>query len=400
MIQRPEIAVLILLAGGLALPAQAARAGAVLAIGSAALGTAALATGFHPVTAGLLFAGALGAAAAGIRGGRRGILLGVGAALAVWSARGLWMITGVGTTLLATLAVGAAAGLGLRLTRVLPNPPPPGPTPPMPRGPVALLVFCMVLAWVGHHLALVVIGAAGASWAGWLSAQSAKAAGWPVVPLLVTTMLLAVYLFLATIAGAEGLGMHGLAELPISPAAELMLAAALLLASWLLSGLWPLPQRAVAPFLAPAAAAVLARVGAVAAPAGMEHWQALAAPAALLGICHAAWTRRIPALAVGGAWLALSGVEPLGVTAAAWLIPSAVLLAMVPAEDDGSYSLWNGARLLAMLGAGWGGFLALEAGLHGEVVYTVLTFVGTLMGLARGTQAMTPSAPRRTWPSS
>ncbi len=138
----------------------------------------------------------------------------------------------------------------------------------------------------------------------------------------------------------------------------------------------------------------------MAAPAGMEHWQALAAPLALLGIWHAASTRRIPALAVGGAWLALIGVDPLGVTAAAWLIPSAVVLAMVPAENGGNSPPWKGARLLAMLGTGWGGFLALEAGLHGEVVYTVLTFVGTVVGLARGAQAMTPSAPRRMWPSS
>ena len=185
-----------------------------------------------------------------------------------------------------------------------------------PGRPGALLLLSLLLTALGSHLVLVFIGAAGASWAGWLIARSWGGMRWPVIPLLVTLMLLGTYRFMAIIAGPEGLSMGSVPMLPVSPAAETVLAAALLSSSWLLTGLWPFHRGSVATLVAPAAAFLLVRVGLVVSPVGMEHWRALAAPIVMLGIWHAAATRWGPGLAVGGAWLALVSVDPGGVIAA------------------------------------------------------------------------------------
>lgn len=193
--------------------------------------------------------------------------------------------------------------------------------------------------------------------------------------------------------------MRGLGDLPFSPAAEIPLAAALLAASWLSSGLWPLHRWAVAPLVAPAGALLLMRVGLVASPDGVEHWRAIAAPLAMLGIWHAAAARWAPGLAVGAAWLALAGGGSGGTIAAAWLLPSAFALEVLGPEADVGPWTRRWGRCLALCCAGWGGLLALQAGLQGEVVYTVLAAVGAAIGISGGRQAITPSEPRSTLPS-
>jgi hypothetical protein len=150
--------------------------------------------------------------------------------------------------------------------------------------------------------------------------------------------------------------------------------------------------------VAPAAALLLIRVALVAMPAGMEHWRPLAAPLAMLGIAHAAFTRRAAGLAVGGAWMALVSVQPSAVGAAAWLIPCALLLGLLGAARDGESSLRRWGRRVVWLAAGWGGLLALEASLGGEVVYSVLAAASAALGMSAGDQAMTPSAPSSTAP--
>lgn len=268
-----------------------------------------------------------------------------------------------------------------------------------PGRPGALLLLSLLLTALGSHLVLVFIGAAGASWAGWLIARSWGGMRWPVIPLLVTLMLLGTYRFMAIIAGPEGLSMGSVPMLPVSPAAETVLAAALLSSSWLLTGLWPFHRGSVATLVAPAAAFLLVRVGLVVSPVGMEHWRALAAPIVMLGIWHAASTRWGPGLAVGGAWLALVSVDPGGVIAAEWLLPAALALDVLGGERERAPVFRRVARGLALLAAGWGGLLALEAGLHGEVVYTVLAAAGAVLGISAGGHAMTPSEPRSTPPS-
>ncbi len=399
VIQRPELAYLVVLAGVIALPASSLRRHCSLAASAFAIGTAALPAGPHPVTAGFLLIAILGALACGFRAGPRGAPLGLGGAVATWASRGFLASTGWGSSLVGAVAVAASAAPLLWLRGLLPTMPAPRlrSIRPMTVGILALFLSPMLLA---PHLSLVFLGAAGASWAVWLTAPTGERARWPVIPALVTIVLLAGYLFMATVAGPEGLAMSGLADLPFSPAAETPLAAALLIASWLSSGLWPLHRWGSAPLLAPVAALLLVRVGLVASPAGMEHWRALAAPLAMLGIWHAAAARWAPGLSVGAAWLALTTGGASGIAAAAWLLPSALALEFVGPEAEGERWPRRWGRDLALFYAGWGGFLALRAGLHGEVVYSVLSAAGAAIGISGGPrQAMTPSEPRSTLPS-
>lgn len=428
VIQSPEAAFLLLLAGAISLPARALRRYAIFPLAALALaiaglradpippvsltheGLAGLPVDFLGVTAGLFLLGIFGAASVAVLAGRRGVALLPGPVCAAWSARGILTAAGAGPSLLgaATVAALVAVGLGLarqlrvreRIARLdLRSLGAPAGLPGLaPAGLLAMLLGSTLLARVGAHLALVLAGAAGASWSlWWLSGRAGRR--WPVLPLILTLLLAAIYLFMNTVAGPEGLSMSGLAGLPISPAADVLLGAAFLAVSWLMSGLWPLHRWTVASLLAPAGMLALARAGLATAPAGVEHWRALAAPLGMLALWHAGAIRWTPGLAVGGAWLALVSGAPVGVAAARWLAPAAVVLELLGAEREDEAVAGRWMRMLALAAVGWGGMLALEAGLRGEVVYTVLAAGGAALGSAGGGQAITPSAPRTPAPS-
>jgi len=362
------------------------------------------------VTAGLLLIGIFGAGLVAIRAGRLGLWLVPGASAAIWAARPLVVAAPLGPSLLAALVIVMVGMLALaigRLSRIrslvveadrrwLGSPG--HATNPTGVGIVLLVggTLCTVLA---PHLSLVLAGAAAASWSVGVTDRQAGMSRL-FVPTLVTALLGITYVFLATVAGSEGLSMAGLDALPISPAAEILVAAALLAASWLMCGLWPLHGLTSAPLVAPASIAVLARVGLVAAPAGMEHWRPLAVPLAMLALWHAAALRWGPGLAAGAAWLAIVSVVPemgSGVVAA-WLLPAGLALELL-GDERGETGPRQWVRWVALLAMGWGGLLALDAGLHGEVVYTVLAGMGVVLGIGGSGQAMTASAPRTPAPS-
>jgi hypothetical protein len=429
VIQTPEAAFLVLLAGAISFSSQPLRRQMAFPLGALALAIAGLRAGpgtppplsrevlaglppgFRAVTAGLVLVGIIGAVVVAIRAGRPGLWLAPGTLVAAWSARNIVSVAPIGPSLLggAFIALLAALGLGIgKVSRIRAwvmeadlrwlGSPARASSPTRP-GIVVLLAGTLSAAF-SPHLSLVFAGAATASWSLWMTDRPAGVR-WPVIPAVLTAVLGITYLFMATVAGPEGLSMVGLGALPISPAAETFVAAALLVASWLMSGLWPLHRFSPAPLLAPAGIAMLARVGLVVAPAGMEHWRPLAVPLGMLALWHAGARRWEPGLAVGAAWLALVSVAPLpaGVVAAAWLLPAALTFELLDVEGHGETRARRWPRRLAGMAAGWGGLLALKAGLQGEVVYTVLAGTGVVLAIGAGDQAMTPSAPRTPAPS-
>lgn len=402
VIQMPGLAYLIVLAATISLRPMALRRTAALAVGSFALAIAALPAGAHPVTAGFFLVGALVAAGVAVRAGRRGLPLAAGALLTLWISRGVVASAGVGPSVLGALAIAAIAALLLWLGRRVSRRFSRSRRSLAYAGPAALLLWLvpgLLLTALGPHLSIVFIGAAGVSWTVWLIARPLDLRPWPLVPIAVSLVLLGLYYFMSTVAGPEGLSMNGIPSLPFSPAAEAVVAAALLVASWLLTGLWPLHRWPATPLVAPAAAVLLVRVGLLAAPAGMEHWRAFDVPLAMLGVWYAAAIGRGAAVAVGGAWLALVSVAPSGIAASAWLLPSAVVLDLLDADRADASPARRVAGALALMAAGWGGLLALEAGLHGEVVYTVLSAAGAIVLMASPRQAMTATEPSSTAPS-
>jgi hypothetical protein len=216
----------------------------------------------------------------------------------------------------------------------------------------------------------------------------------PVTPVL-ALLLVPCYWLLATIAGPEGLGISALPVVPLSPAAEWLVAPVLLLVSWSVAGLWPLHRQVPGALSGPAGALLLIRIALPLASGGLEYWRPLIIPLVVIGMWHAAARARWPLLAMGAAFLGTAGLTPAGVIGAGWLIGSALAL-----ELSSMASLTARVERLVQMGAWvsavWGGLLVLEGGLRGEVVYTALGTAGlALLMVSWNRQAMTPSAPRR-----
>jgi hypothetical protein len=426
VIQTPQVAFLVLLAGAISLPRRPPRRQLVFPLGALALaiagirasaGTlsfdtrAALPAGFREVTAGLFLIGIFGTVLAATRAGRSGLWLVPGLVATIRAARPLIVAAPLVPSLFAAVAIVMIVILALaigRLSRIRSwvaeadqrRLGPPGHATSPTRVGVVVLAAGTLSTVLASHLSLVLAGAVATSWSVWVMGRQARM-GRLVVPTLVTALLGFTYLFLATIAGSDGLSMGGLDALPISPAAETLIAAVLLVSSWLMCGLWPLHGLTSAPLMAPATIAMVARVGLATAPAGMEHWRPLAVPLATLALWHAAGRRWGPGLAAGAAWLALVSVVSAtdGAIVAAWLLPAGLALEFLGEERDGETGPRRWVRWVALSAMGWGGFLALDAGLHGEVVYTVLAGMGVVLGIGGSGQAMTASARRTPAPS-
>ncbi|HKU61693.1 MAG TPA: hypothetical protein VJQ44_10790 [Gemmatimonadales bacterium] len=241
----------------------------------------------------------------------------------------------------------------------------------------------VLVAATGSHVFLVGFGALVASAAAWATPTRPRAlsAGVPLV-LCVVVLIPAAWLLLA-IAGEQGLALNTVSDLPLSPAAETLLAPLLLLAAWSVAGLWPLSRVNMAGITGAAGLLLMARVAAPALPEGLDHWRPLAFPLLGVGIWQGIASGRLTAIMVGGALMALcagSAEAP----AAAWCLGGAALAADLVAP------LWPGAagwvRRAALLAAGYGVWPATAAGLRAEVVYTAMVVAGAAVLLVAGSR--------------
>ena len=391
----PELAYVVLLAGA-ALQTEVfsrrAAAGAVVAAGLAIAGVRAAATpgspGFLAATGALILVATVLAVAAGVRSGKAGArtarLLGPVALLS----GAIGIVTAFGRTLLAArptvlaAAITGVAGAGLvpyvigRYVRFRKD----GSRtlPPLRSIATAGLLAGTIAAGVGPHVGIVIGGVIVAPWSAFVLAHAEGDSRLPIVALL-TVPLLGAWWLMATIAGPEGLSLTGLPLLPLSPAAERALAPVFLLAAWATAGLWPLHRQAGGGLLAPVGAILLVRIAVPAVPDGLEHWRPLAMPLLVVGVWHAALSGRRSGLAVGVAWIGLLGGTPTGRIGAALLFGAALVVELSRRSDRPDPSRL--ASVAAAIMGGYGGLLAIEAGLHAEVVYTVLA-AGALVAAA------------------
>lgn len=407
----------LIVAGAALLPNVRARATGVLAAVAAGLAVAGLRAapggarepGFAAAGAALLLVGALLGAAAAVSGWRRGgsrlsgtaaVGLLAGAATLLWGGRTLLRDAPALSTGLAFVVV-VAAGMILLVPGRLARPGgDPGVTAHRPLAGIAGLLAGGLAVLAGPHLSVVFLGCIVAAWAGYLLQRAAGGSAVPLAPAL-TLLLLPAWWFMATVAGPEGLGIAALGSLPLSPAAEQLLAPILLLAAWALAGLWPLQRQMPGPLTAPIGALLVARVARPAVPDGLEHWRALAAPLVVAGIWHAALTGRLALLAIGLAWVGLLAPGGHGLAGAALLLAGALLLELARPFGAADPRRAVAVRLALGLATGCGALLAVEAALGGEVVYSVVAVAGIVSaaGRAWGAQASTASAPRTVAPS-
>lgn len=388
-----------------------------LAAAGAGAGGAPRSPGFLAVTGALILVAALltlgGAGLAARRGDRLGVLasalLLAGAVVEGAEARHplAHAATG-GVALAAAVLVGLGAMLVLlgRFVR-FPDSVDGRPRPPWRRADLLGVVGGTAVAAIGPHLFPVIAGTILAVWSGWRRERAVGGSRVPGAPVLVLVLLPAAWL-MAVIAGPEGLKIGTLPTLPLSPAAERLLAPAMLLGAWASAGLWPLQRQVPAAILAPVGALLLARVALPAIPDGVEHWRPVAMPVIVLGIWYAALSGRVAGVAVGLAWVGLlAGARP-GLGGAALLLSAALGLELARNAPD-RYERWRPvARAVAALAGGMGALLTVESGLGAEVVYTMLAAAGvaiiagrgpTLPGEGRGrNQPMMASARRTTDP--
>jgi hypothetical protein len=305
------------------------------------------------LTAGLLVAGGL------LRAVSAGVALGVAGA----------MLLALGRTIAAR---GPVSALGSRLFS---EPLRPASAANRRAGASAAAILAGAAATaLGPHVAVVFLGVIVAAWSAYFLFHPRGSRPAPVTPSL-TLLLAPLYWLLSTIAGPVGLSVIALPFVPLSPAAESLVAPALLLVSWSVAGLWPLHRQVPGALIGPLGALLLVRIAGPLAPDGLEYWRPLAVPLLFAGIWHAAAVARWPLLAAGAGFLGVAGLTPAGATGAGWLLGSAFVLELCSMLRL-PVAVVRLARVAAWSSAAWGGLLVLEGGLRGEVVYTALGAAG------------------------
>ncbi len=359
-----------------------------------------LGQGFLVVNGGLLLLGAallVGAAVSARSGPLRPaawLATLAGAAVLAWRCAGFLAAAHPARALAAALGLGfvaaalRAAGRALVSTRQARSlgrrlfPPPLEAAAPS-RGrsrPLWIVAAGAVAVALGTHMAVVFSGVIATAWAAHFAFHPPADRPRPAAPAL-TLALLPAYWLLATVAGPVGLGLRSVTDIPLSPAAELLVAPLVLLAGWAVAALWPLQRQLPGALLAPLGALLVARIALPLAPAGLEYWRPLLVPVVVLGLWHAASSGRWPLLAAGAGFLGVAGGSAAGAAGAPWLLGAGLALELA--------WMWPPARRMAALvgpaawlAAAWGGLRVVEGGLRGEVVYTALGALGLALILA------------------
>jgi len=394
-----QVAFLLIAAGAALIPLPLSRGAAALAvvIGGLAIAAARAAAwpfpaGFLAVDAALVILASVLSAVAVVATLRRtrdaravagSSALAAGSVALLWGGRGQLLAASPRALAVSALIVVAVVVVLAVLVRVAAREPFHATVPIRQRAMVGLVLGAVAAA--GPHLALVFAGAVVAGCSGWWLARAAGLTRVPTAPLL-ALVLVPSYWFIVTVAGPGSLRVAVLPELPLSPAAEVLLAPALLLAAWALAGLWPLHRQEPAAFTAPVGLLLLARVALPAVPDGLDHWRPLAMPVIVIGLWHAALAGRWSLMAVAMAWVGLLAPARGGSSGAGLLIAAALLLEGAARLDRAHGRATMLVRLAAVLAGSWGALLAVSAGLHGEVVYSVVAVAGA----AAGAIALTP----------
>lgn len=240
----------------------------------------------------------------------------------------------------------------------------------------ALSFSAAIIIWA-PQLYLVIGGAVLAAIAAHLLWR-ARGRGTPI-PLLPLAMLpLLVFAHrMATIAGPVGLSLPALQTGPFSPAAQAWLLPLLLLPVWAWCGFWPLHGIVPAGVGRVVGGLLLWRLGVQLLPDGVAHWQVLAEAVIVLGIWHAASTRRVSAGLLALAMFGLMSRPPEGPRGGLWLLGFTALLPFTRFWEPLLPPLPIRLVRLAWLLPAWALLLVLRGGLSSQVLLTTLLAAGT-----------------------
>lgn len=349
---------------------------------------------FFGVNTGLLLLGALLAAAAAVGVLRErprsppAIVLLAAAGFALWRLHGLVPASGALRSVLA-LAAGAVgvALIGIAFRRLRRSSRPSGPAldwavlSERPAISAAFIVGALGVV-LGPHTGLVFVGLVVAAAADHLARRIRGDAAIPWLP-IATLALFPIWWLLATIAGPAGLGVVSLADVPLSPRAEILLALPLALVAWSCLGLWPAHRLFRGGLLAPLGVALWLRVARPAMADGLDHWQPLLMPLGVLGVWGGAMTGLSPAALNALAFVALAGDAGVSPAAALLFVVAGLALGAsrapatsAPARRLGEPLAWAIAVLALPL--------LLEAGFRRQVTYTLAAAGGAAVAVWLG----------------
>jgi hypothetical protein len=244
---------------------------------------------------------------------------------------------------------------------------------------LGVAAFGLLLCIVAPHGLLILAGAmlaAVAAHAGfrWLGAVGKL----PLLPILTVPLLLVVAYYLTVIAGPVGLAVAAFPEVPLSPAAQLMLAPPLVVAAGLFAGPIALRRWLPGSAFALVGVALMLRIGHPLLGDALPGWESLFIPIGValfwLAAAAGAWS---PAAGIA-AWMAAMVVTPAA-PEGAWLLGTAALALVIRhrVAGDGGVSLV--LRLLATASGAAGAAAALAALLAHQVVYAAVTAIAGLV---------------------
>lgn len=223
------------------------------------------------------------------------------------------------------------------------------------------------------HLATVLGGALVAVIAAFMASRQSGRTAWgllPAVPLLFVILVWSMHL-----SGPLGGWIPTLIDGPFSPRAARLLAAMAAATLVSLAGLWPLHGISIPVLLAPVVVAVGGSFAALLIPDGIQWWQPILAPLAVVAMAHAL-ARRLPAqfLAAAGVFGLWTGTRA-GALGGAVLVVSAWVMVAVRVSWAGRLPVSPVAARLLWLPALAGGMALLQGAIATEVTYTLAAVI-------------------------
>jgi hypothetical protein len=244
---------------------------------------------------------------------------------------------------------------------------------------LGLAALGMVLCIASPHGLLMLAGAIVSAIAGHVGFRRLGAVGrLPLLPLVVVPLLLVMGYYLRLIAGPVGLGVGAFPEVPLSPAAQVMLAPWLITAAGLFAGPIALRRWLPGSALALVGVALLLRMGHPLFGDALPGWETLFVPIGVfmlwLAALAGAWN---PAAGIA-AWTVALVVAP-ATSAGAWCLAVAALALVLRRRAAGRHGVALALALLAAACGAAGAAAALAALLQHQVVYAGAAAIAALL---------------------
>jgi hypothetical protein len=252
-----------------------------------------------------------------------------------------------------------------------------------PDGPavawLGMAALGLVLGILAPHALLILAGAMLAAVAGHVGFRRLGGVGkLPLLPILTLPLLLVVAYYLRVIAGPIGLSVAAFPDVPLSPAAQLMLAPSLIIAAGLLAGPIVLRRWLPGSAFALVGIALMIRLGHPLLGDALPGWESLFIPIGILLLWLAALAGAWSPAAGISAWIVAMVVTPAA-PEGAWLLGTAALAGVIRrlAASEGGMSLV--LKLLVATSGAAGAAAALAALLAHQVVYATIAGIAALV---------------------